>query len=237
MLFDRRIQASWRGLLSPVLWTGVAAVLLLAGTSGAGDKKSSLTPQQPVPPAPEPAFVVHDTPVNLQAAFSSEINARERYATFAKQADAEGHPEAARVFRACAKAEDAHAHLHTVAIAYTWTGDPARAVLTRYTVGSTADNLRAAIETEKAEVANFYPALLERARTDNQSMAVRSITLALSAEREHVALLTKTLENLDQHAGLVPVYVCPYCGKTVESVDFNKCSSCFTSASKFIKVT
>ncbi len=110
-------------------------------------------------------------------------------------------------------------------------------MLERLVVGTTAENLKAAIESETYEVTQFYPALLERARSERQTKAVRSLTFALSAEREHARLLTAALASLDQRPPAHPIYVCSFCGKTVESLDFRKCPNCFTSAKKFIKVT
>jgi rubrerythrin len=68
-------------------------------------------------------------------------------------------------------------------------------------------------------------------------MAVRSLTFALSAEREHARLLTAALEHLGQTDPGGSFYVCPYCGKTVATLDFTKCPNCFTAAKKFIRVT
>jgi rubrerythrin len=188
----------------------------------------------PLPPVVEPAApIVGDTPTNLQAAFTGEMNAKQRYVAFAQRADREGYPGVARLFRACAQAEQVHANEHVHAIA--WTGREARAVLERLGVGTTAENLRSAVESETYEVTQFYPALLERARSDHQPMPVRSLTFALSAEREHVGLLTAALASLDRRPPARPIYVCPLCGKTVESLEFRKCPNCFTGAKKFIK--
>ena len=45
---------------------------------------------------------------NLKEAFAGESQANRRYLAFAKKADEEGHPQAARLFRAAAEAETVH---------------------------------------------------------------------------------------------------------------------------------
>jgi rubrerythrin len=49
---------------------------------------------------------------NLRGAFAGESQANRRYLAFAKKAEQEGYPQAARLFRAAAEAETVHAHNH-----------------------------------------------------------------------------------------------------------------------------
>jgi rubrerythrin len=213
---------------------GVAALAgVWAGVPSASAQRTERKYYAPVPQVVEPsAPLVRDTPTNLQAAFSGEMNAKQRYVAFAQQADHEGYAAVARLFRACALAEQMHANAHVHAIA--WTGGEARAVLERLAMGTTAENLKSAIEIENYEVAQLYPALIAQARLDRETEAVRSMTFALSAEREHARLLTTALATLDQRPSAHPIYVCPRCGKTVESLGFKKCPNCFTSVKKFV---
>jgi len=48
----------------------------------------------------------------LKAAFAGESQANRKYLAFAAKAEAEGFPQAARLFRAAAEAETVHAHNH-----------------------------------------------------------------------------------------------------------------------------
>ena len=52
------------------------------------------------------------TEQNLKTAFASEAQANRRYIYFAKQADVEGYPEIAGLFRDTAEGETNHAHGH-----------------------------------------------------------------------------------------------------------------------------
>ena len=49
---------------------------------------------------------------NLMDAFAGESQANRKYLAFAKQADKEGLPQVAKLFRAAAEAETIHAHAH-----------------------------------------------------------------------------------------------------------------------------
>ena len=52
------------------------------------------------------------TEQNVQDAFAGESQAHMKYLAFAKQAEKEGYPNVARLFRAVASAEEKHAHYH-----------------------------------------------------------------------------------------------------------------------------
>lgn len=175
-----------------------------------------------------------DTPRNLQGAFDNEINAKERYIAFMREAQAEGRPAAARLFRACAVAESIHAHRFMEGIATT--GGTARAVLERCEVRSTDENLLTALRAETWEAERYYPALLERARVEHWPMATRALTCALATEREHVRLLTAALAAPEGQVAGGPLYVCSYCGRTVERRDPQQCPQCFTSSKRYIEV-
>ena len=49
---------------------------------------------------------------NLKEAFAGESQANRKYLAFAKKAEAEGHPQIAKLFRAAAEAETMHALSH-----------------------------------------------------------------------------------------------------------------------------
>ena len=187
-------------------------------------------PPDTLPGVPE----LKDTPANLQAAFANEVNAKERYVAFAAQALAEGYPAAARLFRACADAESIHARRFVQAIAAS--GGSARAVLERVQVSSTAQNLREALRAETWEAERYYPALLQRARAEHWPMAVRSLTAALATERQHARLLAAALAGLDTQTAAGTLYVCSYCGRTLERLDDTKCAHCFAPSRGFIHV-
>jgi len=223
----RQIPAAALGVL-----VGVIAVGIAMAAPGATVKRDKL----PEAPAAQASVqpVVRDTRGNLQAVFDNEVNAKVRYLEAAKVADREGYRYVALVFRACARAEQVHAGQHVQAIA--WTGGEARALLKKLALGTTAENLKVAVDLETYEATQLYPALLAHARAEHMTAAVRSMNFALAAEREHARLFTAALETLDQRPAPRAFHVCALCGKTVEKLDFEKCPNCFTLARKFIRV-
>ena len=80
------------------------------------------------------------TEQNLKDAFAGESQANRRYLYFAQRADVEGYNDVSTVFRSTAEGETGHAHGHLEYLEEA--GDPA----TGLPIGSTSDNLKAAIE-------------------------------------------------------------------------------------------
>ena len=93
---------------------------------------------------------------NLWEAFAGESQANRKYLAFAKKADNEGYPQAAKLFRAAAEAETVHAHAH---------------LRTLNGVKTTAENLKSAIEGETHEFKEMYPAMIEEAEKEGEEKA------------------------------------------------------------------
>lgn len=187
--------------------------------------------------APTPNYISPDvgpTSKNLQESFGNEISTKERYLAAASVAVREGYPDVARLFRACARAEQAHADLHVRAIARN--GEEAKALLQQLSLGTTAENLKLAADLEAYEADMVYPAFLAKAREDRQPEAVRSITLALAAERQHARLMKGALETLDRRLSAPTFHVCSQCGNTLRGPGFRKCPHCFAGANRFLAV-
>ena len=89
-----------------------------------------------------------DTIKNLKEAFAGESQANQKYRAFAKKAEKDGFANIARLFQATAEAERIHAEGHLKALEG---------------VGSTADNLQAAIDGETYEFTEMYPPMVEQA--------------------------------------------------------------------------
>ena len=105
-------------------------------------------------------FTDTKTYANLKRAFASESQANRRYIYFARQADVEGYPEIAGLFRDTAEGETGHAAGHL-----DWlkaSGDP----VTGLPIGTTAKNLAAAIAGETHEFTEVYPQMAQTAREE-----------------------------------------------------------------------
>ena len=128
---------------------------------------------------------------NLKEAFAGESQANRRYLYFAAKADVEGYNDVAAVFRSTAEGETGHAHGHLEYLEET--GDPA----TGMPIGTTSENLAAAIAGETHEYTDMYPGMAKTARDEDfEEIADWFETLA-KAERSHAKRFHKPLDPLD----------------------------------------
>jgi rubrerythrin len=173
---------------------------------------------------------------NLQTAFNGESNANARYLAFAQKAEAEGYGKVASLFRAAARAEDIHATNHAEVIRKL--GATPTADVKTPDVKSTAENLQTAIKGESYERDAMYPEFLKQARDDGNRDAVRTFNFAKEAEAEHAKLYTEASNNLGAwKTNAQPFYVCPSCGYTTATLNFEKCPVDFTPREKFIAIS
>jgi rubrerythrin len=173
------------------------------------------------------------TIANLNTAFRGESNASHRYEAFAKKADAEGYSQVAALFRAASKAEAIHRDAHKEAIAKLG-GKADSFALDEVKIGSTKENLQAAIKGESYERDVMYPDFLKSAKADDLKPAIRTINFALAAETDHAKLYQDALDNLGKNAATT-FYVCPVCGHTVKSLPDKNCPVCGANKAKFLE--
>ena len=127
---------------------------------------------------------------NLKHAFAGESQANRRYLYFAKNADVEGHPDLAGLFRDTAEGETGHAHGHLEFLEVV--GDPA----TGLPIGATDANLKAAIAGETHEYTDMYPGMAKSAREEGfEEIADWFETLA-KAEKSHAGRFQKALDTM-----------------------------------------
>ena len=157
----------------------------------------------------------------LKEAFAGESQANRKYLAFAKKADDEGYPQVARLFRAAAEAETVHAHNHLRALKG---------------IGSTADNLKEAIEGETHEFEHMYPEMIEAAKAEEAKEALRSFEWANEVEKIHADLYKKLLDSLGGEVSEYAYYVCPVCGYTAEGEAPERCPVCGAKGSRFMKM-
>lgn len=172
---------------------------------------------------------------NLNTAFQGESNASLRYEVFAKQADGEGHAQVARLFRAASKAESIHRDTHKRAILELG-GRIQNFKLDEVTVGTTAENLRAAIKGERYERDTMYPGFMALAKQDEAKSAIRAFLYAQKAEAEHAALYQASFPSLGKNAN-APLYVCKSCGYTVTKLPERNCVSCREAVNNYELIT
>lgn len=159
------------------------------------------------------------TDKNLMDAFAGESQANRKYLAFAKQADKEGLPQVAKLFRAAAEAETIHAHAH---------------LRNAGKIGDTAANLQAAIEGETYEFTTMYPDMIVDAKAEGRDAIVKYFDMVNKVEEVHATLYKKAAADPKNFAN-VDYYVCAVCGYTHEG-PCDKCPVCLAGASVFYKI-
>lgn len=160
------------------------------------------------------------TEAHLKEAFAGESQANRKYLAFAKKADAEGHAQVAKLFRAAALAETVHAHAHLRALGG---------------IGDTKANLEEAVGGETHEFTSMYPGMIADAEAEGHKAAHKSFEYANAVEKIHAALYQKALDSLGSNES-TDYHVCDVCGNTVEGEPPEKCPICGAPAKSFTKV-
>lgn len=160
---------------------------------------------------------------NLKQAFSGESQANQKYLAFAVKAEREGFPIIAQLFRTAAAAEKIHAEGHFTAM---------------NGIGSTVENIKAAIDGETYEFTEMYPPMLQQAEAENHK-AKRMFGYAVKAEEVHAQLYKLALAAAEKGKDLenIEIYLCPVCGNIEFGKPEDKCEICGTLASKFLKIS
>jgi len=159
------------------------------------------------------------TEKNLLEAFAGESQANRKYLAYAKQAEKDGLPQAAKLFCAAAYAETIHALSH-----FRMAGK----------VHSTLENLKDAVAGETHEATVMYPAMIADAEAEGNKAATVYMGHVRAVEEVHAKLYQKLLDNQGK-GPLVDYYVCTVCGYTHEGPMSDKCPICKAAASVFTK--
>ena len=157
----------------------------------------------------------------LEDAFAGESMAHMKYLIFAEQAEKEGFPKVAKLFRAIAYAEFVHAKNHFIALGK---------------LGKTEENLKEAIAGETFEVEEMYPVYKNSAEFQGEKEAVRSTHYALEAEKLHAELYENAKETVakGEDIEVKKVYICPVCGYTAVDEAPERCPVCGLPGEKFV---
>ena len=130
------------------------------------------------------------TEQNLRDAFAGESQANRRYLYFANKADIEGQNDVAALFRSTAEGETGHAHGHLEYMEPV--GDPA----TGLPIGSSRQNLAAAVAGETHEYTDMYPGMAKSAREEGFDEVADWFETLAKAERSHANRYQKALDAL-----------------------------------------
>jgi rubrerythrin len=176
---------------------------------------------------------------HLKAAIIGETNASAKYVVFAEAAEVENLPNVAYLFRTLSEAEKIHIRNHTKAL-----GEEFETVAEEPKVGTTLQNLEAAIAGEIYEYKTWYPGFIKdvkkEVKTDQGKMAGLSMQWACKVETVHASLLKKALAAVQagHDSEIAKLWICKICGNVLtEAESTEACSVCGHDAKyyKFIE--
>jgi rubrerythrin len=169
------------------------------------------------------------TEKNILTAFAGESQARNRYTYFAAKAKSEGYVQMSAIFEETADQEREHAKRLFKFL------EGGEAMITASfpagTIGSTADNLRAAAAGENYEHSEMYPGFAAIARKEGFPQ-IADIFMAISvAEQQHEKRYLALLANIENNrvfARAEPtVWRCRNCGYLHHGpAALDKCPAC-----------
>jgi rubrerythrin len=156
---------------------------------------------------------------NLYTAFVGEAKAYHRLLAFAGQADEEGYPQIAKLFRAVAAAEGVHAERHL-------------RLLGEAVVQGTEENLQSSFERETTVNEVYYPQFIQEAEAEGNQAAALTFSQARDVEEGHAALYKRALNAMlrdETH----DYYVCQVCGYVAEHEAPDRCPVCGAKQEQF----
>lgn len=159
-----------------------------------------------------------NTDKNLMDAFAGESQANRKYLAYAREADEEGMPQVAKLFRAAAASETVHALAH---------------LKNAGKVHKTSGNLKDAIDGETHEFTIMYPEMIKQAQADGKDAIAKYFDFVNKVEEVHAGLFKKALANPTELPE-TDYYVCKVCGYTHEG-PCDKCPICGAGKAAFFK--
>ena len=184
--------------------------------------------------AGEAADPYPETVAVLSGVFEGESRARIGYDACSRQAPSEGYPNIAYLFSSLSASEAVHA-ANFRRILSTLSAEVTEPSSEGVVVRKTKQNLKTACDRELEEIDRQYPALLERMKPEGHAEAVRFITYAWEAEKQHRDLLKEILSGTGFFFGTLTrriegthmaFSVCTNCGSTVAERPAERCPIC-----------
>ncbi len=135
------------------------------------------------------------TEKNLLKAFAGESQAKNRYTFFSKKAKEEGYEQIAALFLETAMQEEQHAKQFFKFLE----GGPVEITATypAGSIGTTAENLKAAAMGEHEEWTDLYPHFAEIAEQEGFKKVATAFKLIAKIEKEHEERYKKLLERVE----------------------------------------
>ncbi len=173
--------------------------------------------------------------LNLGAAFVGESMARNRYTMYNKVARTEGYEQIAGIFAETADQERVHARVLFELLQEIKAENGGELTLTSAEVplvlGTTAENLQAAIAGEHYETATMYPGFADVADQEGYKAIATRLRAIAVAEAHHEERYSKLLKEVKAQSVFKKehkiVWICRECGYTYEGTEPPaKCPAC-----------
>jgi len=154
------------------------------------------------------------TEKNLLTAFAGESQARNRYTYAASQAKKDGFVQISKIFEETANQEKEHAKRLFKLLEG---GEvEIQAAFPAGTIGTTAENLRAAAGGENFEWTEMYPGFAKTAREEGLDRIAKIFDSIAVAEKQHEKRYSALLKNIEEGTVFKKsepvVWVCQNCG-------------------------
>jgi rubrerythrin len=156
----------------------------------------------------------------LAKAFSEQSKASARNAAFALKAEQDGYPQLARLFRAVSNADSVHARRFLL--------------LMRGKIGSTEENLQAALKSELEAEKGYYPPMVEASKEESKAVK-KAFEQSMATDGEHAKLYLEAGEDLLTQRDTI-YYVCQICGHIHTEGIPDGCPVCHAVPGRFQKV-
>ena len=126
---------------------------------------------------------------NLKEAFAKDAQANRRYRYFTEKANSEGFRDISNVFRSTANRKSSHAYGHLEFLEEV--GDPE----TGAPIGSTPENLKAAVAAEVNAAPDLYLGMAKAAREEGFDEIADWFETLIKADKTNVARFRKALDT------------------------------------------
>lgn len=173
--------------------------------------------------------------LNLGAAFVGESMARNRYTMYNKVARVEGYEQIAGIFAETADQERVHARVLFELLQEIKAENGGELKLANAEVplvlGTTAENLQAAIDGEHYETTTMYPGFADVADQEGYKAIAARLRAIAVAEAHHEERYSKLLKEVKAHSVFKKdhkvVWICRECGYVYEGTEPPaKCPAC-----------
>ena len=170
----------------------------------------------------------------LESAYRGEMQAVHTYLAYAKKADSENYKNIAYLFLAFATSESIHARNFKTLMSELGV-DVKEKQDHQIEVYSTKKNLKKATEDELKEIDTQYPQFIAEIELEKCEAAIRHITYAWKAEKQHRDLIRKIRSGTGIFFGLltkkieetpIQYFVCQECGSTLTEFPKDNCPIC-----------